>query len=83
MIVSTKLGISSRDKYSRCVTAERSNVNHARAEFDERSALHKVLKKSRFKKDVLPFYRDIKVCDIVEDEIDQRFVFFFSKEIDK
>jgi hypothetical protein len=39
-------------------------------------------KKKRLTK-VLPFYRDIEVCDVVEDEIDQRFVLVFAKESDE
>ena len=84
MIVSNKFSISSRENHSRCVTTKRTDVNHTSAEFDEGSTLQKLLtKETRLTKARLPFYRDIKVCDVVENEVNQRFIFFLAKEADE
>jgi hypothetical protein len=32
---------------------------------------------------MLPFYREIEVCDVVEDIVDHRFVLLFAKELDE
>lgn len=72
--------------YVRGITANGTNIDHPVTEFHEgatETALSPKMTEGKDNIGKLPFNRDIHVCNVMQDEVDENFVFLLADKLDE